>query len=124
MKKLNVILCALVVVFCLVTCNSASTPTSVVKSYLDALSSGDYEKAISYTELTDKEDIDGYAKKLKDVEYKVLSYEVLSETISEDGESAVVEVKKTATNTLNKNPKETTEKVKLSKVDGKWKIRI
>ncbi len=73
MKKLNVILCALVVVFCLVTCNSASTPTSVVKSYLDALSSGDYEKAISYTELTDKEDIDGYAKKLKDVEYKVLS---------------------------------------------------
>jgi hypothetical protein len=124
MKKLNVILCALVVVFCLVTCNSASTPTSVVKSYLDALSSGDYEKAISYTELTDKEDIDGYAKKLKDVEYKVLSYEVLSETISEDGESAVVEVKKTATNTLNKNPKETTDKVKLSKVDGKWKIRI
>ena len=124
MKKLNVILCALVVVFCLVTCNSASTPTSVVKSYLDALSSGDYEKAISYTELTDKEDIDGYAKKLKDVEYKVLSYEILSETISEDGESAVVEVKKTATNTLNKNPKETTDKVKLSKVDGKWKIRI
>ena len=124
MKKLNVILCALVVVFCLVTCNSASTPTSVVKSYLDALSSGDYEKAISYTELTDKEDIDGYAKKLKDVEYKVLSYEVLSETISEDGESAVVEVKKTATNTLNKNPKETTDKVKLSKVDGKWKIKI
>ncbi|MCR4827260.1 MAG: DUF4878 domain-containing protein [Bacteroidales bacterium] len=124
MKKLNVILCALVVVFCLVSCNSASTPTSVVKSYLDALSSGDYEKAISYTELTDKEDIDGYAKKLKDVEYKVLSYEVLSETISEDGESAVVEVKKTATNTLNKNPKETTDKVKLSKVDGKWKIRI
>ncbi len=124
MKKLTVILCALVAVFCLASCNSASSPTGVVKSYLDALSSGDYEKAISYTELTDKEDIDGYAKKLKDVEYKVLSYEVLSETISEDGESAVVEVKKTAASTLNKNPKETTDKVKLSKVDGKWKIRI
>jgi hypothetical protein len=124
MKKLTVILCALVAVFCLASCNSASTPTGVVKAYYDALSSGDYEKAVSYTELTDQEDIDGYAKKLKDVEYKVLSYEVLSETVSEDGENAVVEVKKTATSSLNKDPKESTDKVKLTKVDGKWKIRI
>ncbi len=124
MKKLTVILCALVAVFCLASCNSASTPTSVVKAYYDALSSGNYEKAVSYTELTDQEDIDGYAKKLKDVEYKVLSYEVVSETTSEDGESAVVEVKKTATSTLSKDPKETTDKVKLSKVDGKWRIKI
>ena len=114
----------MVAVFCLASCNSASTPTGVVKAYYDALSSGNYEKAVSCTELTDQEDIDGYAKKLKDVEYKVLSYEVLSETVSEDGENAVVEVKKTATSSLNKDPKESTDKVKLTKVDGKWKIRI
>lgn len=124
MKKLTVILCALVAVFCLASCNSTSTPTGVVKAYHDALSSGNYEKAVSYTVLTDKEDIDGYAAKLKEFEYKVLSYEILSETISEDGESAVVEVKRTTSSTMNKEPKESTEKVNLSKVDGKWKIRI
>lgn len=124
MKKLSVILCALVAVFCLASCNSTSTPTGVVKAYHDALSSGDYEKAVTYTTLTSQEDLDGYAKKLKDLEYKVLSYEVLSETISEDGETAVVEVKRTTTSSMNKEPKESTDKVKLSKVDGKWKISI
>ncbi len=124
MKKLTVILCALVAVFCLASCNSTSTPTGVVKAYHDALSSGNYEKAVTYTTLTSQEDLDGYAKKLKDLEYKVLSYEVLSETISEDGETAVVEVKRTTTSSMNKEPKESTDKVKLSKVDGKWKISI
>jgi hypothetical protein len=124
MKKLSVILCALVAVFCLASCNSTSTPTGVVKAYHDALSSGNYEKAVTYTTLTSQEDLDGYAKKLKDLEYKVLSYEVLSETISEDGENAVVEVKRTTTSSMNKEPKESTDKVKLSKVDGKWKIKI
>ena len=124
MKKLTVILCALVAVFCLASCNSTSTPKGVVKAYHDALSSGKYEKAVTYTVLTDQEDLDGYAQKLKDCEYKVLSYEILSETISEDGESAVVEVKRTTSSTLNKEPKESTDKVNLKKVDGKWKIRI
>ena len=114
----------MVAVFCLASCNSTSTPTGVVKAYHDALSSGNYEKAVTYTELTSQEDLDGYAKKLKDCEYKVLSYEIVSETISEDGESAVVEVKRTTTSSFSKEPKETTEKVKLSKVDGKWKINI
>ena len=124
MKKLTVILCALVAVFCLASCNSTSTPTGVVKAYHDALSSGNYDKAVTYTVLTDQEDLDGYAKKLKDFEYKVVNYEILSETISEDGESAVVEVKRTTTSSMNKEPKESTDKVKLSKVDGKWKINI
>ena len=124
MKKLTVILCALVAVFCLASCNSTSTPTGVVKAYHQALSSGDYEKAVTYTELTTQEDLDGYAKKLKDYEYKVLKYEIVSETISEDGQSAVVEVKRTTTSSFNKEPKESTDKVKLSKVDGKWKINI
>lgn len=124
MKKLTIILCALVAVFCLASCNSTSTPTGVVKAYHDALSAGNYDKAVTYTVLTDKEDIDGYAAKLKDYEFKVLSYEILSETISEDGESAVVEVKRTTSSSLSKEPKESTDKVNLKKVDGKWKIRI
>lgn len=124
MKKLSVILCALVAVFGLASCNSTSTPTGIVKAYHEALSSGNYEKAVTYTTLTSQEELDSYAKKLKDLEYKVLNYEILSETISEDGENAVVEVKRTTTSSMNKEPKESTDKVKLSKVDGKWKIHI
>lgn len=124
MKKLTVIICALVAVFCLASCNSTSTPKGVVKAYHEALSSGDYEKAVSYTALTDKEEIERYAAKFKGLDYKVLDYEILSETISEDGESAVVEVKRTTTSSMNEEPNTSTDKVKLSKVDGKWKINI
>lgn len=124
MKKLVVILCALVVVLGLASCKSTSTPTAVVKAYHDALSHGKYEKAVTYTVLTEQEDIDGYAKKLKDYEYKVLNYEILSETISEDGNSAVVQVKRTTSSALDNTPRESIDEVKLSKVDGTWKIRI
>lgn len=124
MKKLTVILCAVVAVFGLISCNNTSTPSGVVKAYHDALSHGKYEKAVTYTVLTDQEDINGYAKKLKDCEYKVLNYEILSEEISEDGETAVVEVKRTTSSTMNTTPEESTDKVRLKKVDGKWKIKI
>lgn len=119
-----VILCATVAIFGLTSCNSSSSPSGVVKAYHEALKSGDYQKAVSLTELTEQEDIQGYADKMKGYEYKVLDYEILSETISDDGETAVVEVKRTTSNSLNKEPKENTDKVNLKKVDGKWKIRI
>lgn len=124
MKKLVIALCAMVALFGMTSCGSSSSPSGVVKAYHDALKSGNYDKAVTYTVLTEKEDIEEYAAKLKGFEYKVLDYEVLSETIAEDGESAVVEVKRTTTSKMNQEPKEVTDKVNLKKVDGKWKIRI
>lgn len=124
MKKLIIILCAMVAMFGMTSCNSTSTPTGVVKAYYKALKAGDYEKAASYTVLTEQKDIESYAAKLQGYEFKVLDYEILSETISDDGETATVEVKSTTTNSMNKEPKESTDKVNLKKVDGKWRIRI
>jgi hypothetical protein len=124
MKKLVIALCAMVALFGMTSCGSSSSPSGVVKAYHDALKSGKYEKAVSYTVLTDQKDIEEYAAKLEGYQYKVLDYEILSETISDDGETAVVEMKRTTTSKLNQEPKEVTDKVNLKKVDGKWKIRI
>lgn len=91
MKKLVIALCAVVALFGMTSCGSSSSPSGVVKAYHDALKSGKYEKAVSCTVLTDQKDIEEYTAKLEGYQYKVLDYEILSETISDDGETAVVE---------------------------------
>ena len=121
MKKLIIILCAAVAVFGMTSCKSSS-PTDTVNAYYKALKAGDFEKALTYTDITDQEAIQDQLEKYKGFDIKILDYEVLSETIAEDGNSAVVEVKQTMTSSFNKEPKESTKNLDLLKVDGKWKI--
>ena len=121
MKKLIVILCAVVAVFGLTSCKSSS-PSDTVKAYYKALQAGDYEKALSYTDITDQEVIQKQIEKCKELDFKVVDFEILSEKISEDGNSATVEVKSTVTSSFNEEPEESTKEMKLVKVDGKWKL--
>jgi len=124
MKKLIIILCAFVASLGLISCGSSNTPSGVVKEYYKALSAGKYEKAVSMTTMTDQENIKGYAQKLEGAGYKVSSYEILSEEIAEDGENAVVEVKITTSTKDEPTPKEETKRVRLKKMDGKWRIHL
>lgn len=121
MKKLFVILCAVVAVFGLISCKSSS-PSATVEAYYKALQAGDYEKALSYTDITDQEAIQKQIEKYKGFDIKVVDFEILSEKVSEDGNSATVEVKSTVTSSFNEAPDESTKKMELVKVDGKWKI--
>lgn len=121
MKKLIVILCAVVAVFGLTSCKSSS-PSATVKAYFKALQAGDYEKALSYTDIIDQETIQKQIEKYKGFDIKVVDFEILSEKISEDGNSATVEVKSTVTSSFNEEPEESTKEMKLVKVDGKWKL--
>lgn len=121
MKKLIVILCAVVAVFGLTSCKSSS-PSDTVKAYYKALQAGNYEKALSYTDITDQEVIQKQIEKYKEFDIKVVDFEILSEKISEDGNSATVEVKSTVTSSFNQEPEESTKELKLVKVDGKWKL--
>ena len=121
MKKLIVILCAVVAVFGLTSCKSSS-PSDTVKAYFKALQAGNYEKALSYTDITDQETIQKQIAKYKEFDIKVVDFEILSEKISEDGNSATVEVKSTVTSSFNEEPEESTKEMKLVKVDGKWKL--
>lgn len=121
MKKLIVILLAVAAVFGMTSCNSSS-PSKVVTSYYKALQAGDLEKAMTYTDLTSDEEIQKQIEKFNTFEIKVQNFEIVSETIADDGNSAVVEVKQTVTSAFNSEPKEDTKKLNLVKVDGKWKI--
>ena len=121
MKKLIVILCAVVAVFGMTSCKSSS-PSDTVKTYFKALQAGDYEKALSYTDITDQEAIQKQIEKYKGFDIKVVDFEILSEKISDDGNSATVEVKSTVTSSFNEEPEESTKEMKLMKVDGKWKL--
>ncbi len=121
MKKLIVILCAVVAVFGMTSCKSSS-PSDTVKAYFKALQAGDYEKALSYTDITDQEAIQKQIEKYKGFDIKVVDFEILSEKISDDGNSATVEVKSTVTSSFNEEPEESTKEMKLVKVDGKWKL--
>ena len=121
MKKLIVILCAVVAVFGLTSCKSSS-PSDTVKAYFKALQAGNYEKALSYTDITDQETIQKQIAKYKEFDIKVVDFEILSEKISEDGNSATVEVKSTLASSFTEEPDESTNEMKLVKVDGKWKI--
>lgn len=121
MKKLIIVLLAVVAVFGLTSCKKSS-PSSVVESYYKALQVPDYEKALSYTDIIDEEEMKSQLEKLEGFKTKVIDFEILSETIAEDGNSAVVEVKYNMTSSFNETPQEQTKKLNLVKVDGKWKI--
>jgi len=121
MKKLIIIFCAVFAIFGMTSCKSPS-PSDTVKEYYSALQKPDYQKALSCTDITDQDEIQKQLEKLEGFETKIVDYEILSETISEDGKSAVVETKYSMTSSFNKEPKEDTKKLDLVKVDGKWKI--
>jgi len=112
-----------VVALLLVSCGSSS-PKDVTNSYYKALQKGDYEKALSYTTaVDDKDEIQKEIKKMEGLDVKIPEYEIVSEEISDDGQTAVVEVKYKFTSSFNSEPEESTNKVKLIKQDGKWKIK-
>lgn len=119
MKKFIILLCAVAAVFGMTSCKKAS-PTDTVNAYYKALQAGDYEKAFTYTDITDKEEVKKQIEKFQGFNVKIVSYEILSETISDDGNSAVVEVKQSTTSAFNETPEEETKKLDLVKVDGKW----
>ena len=121
MKRLFVILCAVVAVFGLISCKSSS-PSATVEAYYKALQAGDYEKALSYTDITDQKEIQRQIEKFKAFDIKIVDFEVLSENVSEDGNSATVKVKITETSPSREAPEEGTKELELVKVDGKWKI--
>jgi len=116
---MSVVIAALLMASC-----GSSTPKDVTTSYYKALQKGDFEKALSYTTVVDdKDEIQKEIEKMKGLEIKIPEFEIVSEEISEDGQTAVVEVKYKFTSSFNSEPEESTNKVKLIKQDGKWKIK-
>ena len=130
MKKLITLSFLVVAVLSFISC-SPSSPGKALKSYLTDLKNENYESFIKGVYFP--EDMDEQRKKkdeaqllaiikekgAKEYEKKggVKSIEILSETISEDGKSAVVEYKQTFG-----NGEEEKQSQKMIKKDDKWFI--
>lgn len=123
MKKIVLFVSAVILVFAFTSCGNTTSPKDVVNDYYAALQKGDFEKALSYTTMTNSEEIQQSVKKMQGIEFNVSEYEILDEEIAEDGNSATVKVKFSYTSSFNKNPEEKNETLNLIKEDGKWKIK-
>ena len=121
MKKIALFVSALLMVFAFSSCSKTS-PTDVANDYYSALKKGDFEKAMSYTNMNNYEEIQQSVQKMQGFALNISEYEIVNEEIAEDGNSATVDVKYTYTSAFNKDPEEKTEKLNLIKEDGKWVI--
>jgi hypothetical protein len=135
MKKL-VSLSVVALLFVMTSCSSKQyTPSGIVKAIYGQLQKGNYEKAIEIMfenatnkdEKTDakqiKETVKAFAEKVKgSIEEKggLRSFEIVKETIAEDGKSAQVTVK--ATYGDGSTEEDTNRFVKNE--DGKWEMNI
>ncbi len=121
-KKLYIIFGIAVLALFAVSCGS-NDPTKTVQNYCDALQKGDYKKALSLTTIESDEEIESQIKKMEGFGLKISDFEIVSESIADDGQTAEVEVKCLFTSVFNDTPKESSKTMNLVKQGGKWKIK-
>lgn len=124
MKIKNLLILAIVFAFItLGTSCSSPTPSDTVKSYYEAMKAGDFEKACKYTDIADQSDVESFAAALREFGYELVSYEIISEKVAEDGQSATVNSKSLQKTVFNEEPMEDLHEFNLTKEDGKWLIK-
>ena len=133
MKKVFYFSLMVMAMFMMAACSSSSSPGDAMKKYSNYLIKGDYEKFVDGIALGDsetadklKEQKDGLVSMLKEKvskEYEkkdgLKSIEIISEEISEDGNTATVKIKQTYG---NGETQEGTQS--MVKRDGKWLMSI
>lgn len=126
MKKILSILFAVVCMYMMAAC-TAEAPTSVTETYLNDLMNGKYQELVDNLHFKnemsteDKQNLvlmlESKAEKTVEKNGAIQGNEIVSEEISEDGESAVVKY-----NLKYAEKTEANQKVNLVKVDGKWMV--
>ena len=133
MKKVFYFSLMVMAMFMMAACSSSSSPGDAMKKYSNYLIKGDYEKFVDGLAFDEsvgaekmKEQKDGLVSMLKEKvskEYEkkdgLKSIEIISEEISEDGNSATVKIKQTYG---NGETQEGTQS--MVKRDGKWLMSI
>ena len=134
MKKVFSILALAAIALLAANCGGGggggNTPSGIMKSVYTQMQAGNYDKAAKFfldnLDATDKEKAQYGAlitsdKLKKSAEEKggIQSFEIVSEKISDDGLSAVVEMK-----IVGKNGKTETNKGSFVKKDGVWKTSL
>lgn len=129
MKKLFISMFVAVVAFTLWSCGPANTPSAVAEKACKCVQNEDYEGYVELMDLKETKNQESEKQQFvamlrekgtKTMEKKqgIKSYKVESEEISEDGNSATVNMK-----VVYGDGSEDTSKIKLVKNDkGEWKI--
>lgn len=129
MKKLFISMFVAVVAFTLWSCGPANTPSAVAEEACKCVQNEDYEGYVELMDLKETKNQESEKQQFvamlrekgtKTMEKKqgIKSYKVESEEISEDGNSATVNMK-----VVYGDGSEDTSKIKLVKNDkGEWKI--
>lgn len=125
MKKHLIFWSAVMAIF-FAACGGSKTPSSTVKNYLNAVQSKNFEKALecfNYDKTeTNEEEMKALVEKFEtsvDEQGGLKSYEILSETIAEDGNSATVKITQTWGNEQTEE-----QEVNLTKINEEWKIEL
>ena len=131
MKKVFYFSLMVMAMFMMAACSSSSSPGDAMKKYSNYLIKGDYEKFVDGIAVGDSETADklkeqkaGFVALLRDKVGNekmggLKSIEILSEEISEDGNTATVKIKQTYG---NGETQEGTQS--MVKRDGKWLMSI
>ena len=131
MNKIKIILGLFILSLMVVTtsCSSSSSPGETVKEFSYAMEKGDYDKLTDaiYTngeEMTEKDKekfkaLFAMGKEQIDKKEGLKDIEIIEETISEDGNSAIVKTK-----TIYGDGSDSKGSTNLILVDGDWKFEI
>lgn len=133
MRKLVYFSVMAVAMLFVVSCSSSGdTPSGALKNYVSAMQGGDYDKFVEGIDVSSiapekqAETREGFSAMLKEKGEKELEkkgglkdFEILSEEMAEDGNSAVVKFKQ-----IYGNGEEEESEQKMVKVDGKWLMDI
>ncbi|MDR0833783.1 MAG: DUF4878 domain-containing protein [Candidatus Symbiothrix sp.] len=132
MKKVMSLFVAAIAVLAVSSCGGGKSPADIEKSIYTQFQKGNYERGLDiyFANIdtgegeTDKEQVKAVAEKIKasatqgfEKKEGIKSFEILEETIAEDGETATVKTK-----IIAGDGSEDTQTTKYVKRDGKWKI--
>lgn len=124
MKKLLFIsLAAIAMVFCMSSCGSKPTPSSITEDCIESVKKGDYKSFIDVFNVNDEEKaqlvqlFELKGKEAIEGEGGITGYQILSEEISEDGQQATVKAE-----IEYGNGKKDKQNFDFELVDGVWKL--
>jgi phosphoribosylformimino-5-aminoimidazole carboxamide ribonucleotide (ProFAR) isomerase len=133
-KFFNVLMVAAIALFAANCGGSSNTPAGIEKAIYSQLQKGNYEKAVTlyfdnldgakeYDSAEEKaEEIKAFAEKTQqsdEAKGGLKSFEIVNETISEDGLSTILETK-----AVYGDGSEQTKKSKYVNIDGVWKLSL
>lgn len=113
----------IIVLFCFTSCTEEKTPSDTVKSFFSHMQNGHYRRALSCTNYSE-EDVDLIIDEYKSAKYRINQYEILSESVSEKRDSAVVLAAFDCSVNFYDNQEIEIDNsvIKLVFVNGEWKI--